>query len=113
MNNKHQKLATDLGITRTLPDAVSGEQARKPSDHVHLNEVVNRMNDFFDDFTDAFKRSLKVHGIEIGNVQIFWRPIDTKAVETLARTRLVPEVNVGAVKLADEVPSFLEGNLCQ
>lgn len=110
--NKQDKLATDLG-SRALSVKTSEKRTPKPRKVVSADMIVQMVNAFFDDFIEVFKDTMNPHGIEIGKVDILWRPIDGDALpKTLMGPRLVPAVKVEAAKSTGEVPSWLEGNLC-
>jgi hypothetical protein len=106
MNNHQQKLDRALDTIRAVSEKTSGEQT--PQGAVRLlsfDEMVSRVNSFFDDFTSAFKEAMKTYGMEIGNVRILWRPADLRLRETLSAARLVPEVKVVVAKRENELPN--------
>jgi hypothetical protein len=111
--NKQRKLATDLG-SRALSMKRSEGRTLQRRKVLSADEMVARMNDFFDLFVEVFRQAMNPHGIEIGKVDILWRPIANHAAvpDTLTGPRLVPAVSVEAAKSTGEVPPWLEGNLC-
>jgi hypothetical protein len=95
-HTNQQKLVPVEGTIRALSEKTSEEQTSKgPVALISFDEMVRRVDIFFDDFTEGFKQAMKQHGMEIGDVRILWRPADLRLRETLTAARLVPEVKVG------------------
>jgi hypothetical protein len=103
--NQQNKLVPVPGTTRAMSEKTNGEQTPKGrAVLISFDEMVRRVNTFFDDFADAFKDAMKAHGMEIGNVHIAWRPANLKLRQTLTAARLVPEVKVSVTKNTNELP---------
>lgn len=96
MNHNHQQKPVPVeSTTRTLSEKTSGEQTPKgAATLIGFDEMIRRVNAFFDDFTGVFKKAMQTHGMEVGTVRILWRPADLRLRETLTAARLVPEVKV-------------------
>lgn len=94
-HSQQQKAVSALVTRRAVSEKTNGEQTSKgPTELISFEEMVSRVNAFFDGLADAFKQAMKPYGMEIGNVSIHWRPADLRLRETLSAARLVPEVKV-------------------
>jgi len=115
-NEDNQKqLSTALGAIGALSgktDEVQNEAIRKSPEYLRVKDELFRL---YDDFRDCLAETLKPLGIDVVQVQIRSAiPGDVRGLyEKLAAMQIVPEVKVGATKTDHEVPSWLEGNLCQ
>jgi hypothetical protein len=106
MNEHQEEVVSALETIRAVSEKTSGKQTpKRPKELIRFEEMVSRVNAFFDDFSGAFKQAMKPYGMEIGKVNILWRPTDLRLRETLSAARLVPEVKVVVAEDGNELPN--------